>query len=252
DIRYQENPTSAMLLLWQNIKQQLAKLSNLDWLWPFRPIKIFIFVVIVICMLGFFYFSLLRKSSTVPEQVKKVLPQQDNQQKPLLPRQVENKVDNSQLADKQSDRNNSIIPITPTKPNHRSLQPSSDDTVIENIDDQTMSIYQQSNLELSAIQSIYIEPFDNNPIDEEFRKLLIENLSQVKFSILTERGLAQAILEGSLKEINGKQVVEVQLVNGMGKILFQHGPRSYSDLASAASEITLQLLEAREHRLKQH
>jgi hypothetical protein len=75
---------------------------------------------------------------------------------------------------------------------------------------------------LAAVNKIYVDPFGDEPIAQQFRDLLIRSLrANPRLTVTANRNEADAALKGKLSTRNGDQVsITVRLVNIKGKVIW--------------------------------
>jgi hypothetical protein len=105
-----------------------------------------------------------------------------------------------------------------------------------------MSSSLQAEKEFANVNRIYIEPFGDDPREQEARELLIIGLRE-SFNISDRKSSADAVVQGSLKQEPGGYLVEVILVNRSGKPLFQKGPIRYPSPAEAIDRIVKEMID---------
>src|SRR5207244_5226460 len=100
-------------------------------------------------------------------------------------------------------------PLSGQEQNPKDNHPNTDIPTKENVaeanrnqknrDRRTMSIGQGS-VELSAVQSIYVDPFGDSDSEQQLRSLLIKDLALENFNTPEKRSSADAVLQGTFKE----------------------------------------------------
>ncbi len=223
DISYQK------YLAWQESRTSVLTLLNQQWWKPFRLITGFVTVVVIVCVL-LIYFNLSNKQ-VLPKDRENVSQKQEiNKQKSL------SKEPTPQPEVNETIENNKKInePVKTIAKNTKKKFPQ---------DEQTLSSSAPIETELVKIEQIYIELLDNSPLHEQFYKLLEEYLAKESIEVLTRKDLADALLQGTLKEHNGELLMDIEIVNRKGKILFQERFTGYKDPRDLAVAIVSRLKE---------
>ncbi|MEW6735686.1 MAG: hypothetical protein AB1489_30625, partial [Acidobacteriota bacterium] len=212
----------------------------------FRVATSFITATVIVCLTLWVYFNWSGKEPELATQVRKIDQNQvvNKQKTNSLPQSMPQSVP-------QSNETTVAAKIATAKSGHEQKGISTKTQNGREIDIRTLSPSKQSEIELASIERIYIDPFGDSPLHEELNNLLKKEFTQGKIDILTKRDLADAVLQGSLKESNGKLIAEVELVNRSGKILFKERLTSDKELTDLAAKITYSLLEKKEKLNKQ-
>lgn len=109
--------------------------------------------------------------------------------------------------------------------------------------DPIMSVTPHNPPPYSAHARIYIESFGDEHQHRQLRELIISGLRADNYDLTEEREQAQAILQGTLKEINGSIIVDLELVDESGKVLLKRRLISNKGLAHMATQIARYLLQ---------
>ncbi|MBI4854773.1 MAG: hypothetical protein HY819_23495 [Acidobacteria bacterium] len=228
DISYQKP------LAWQESKISILTLLNQQWQRPFRLVTSFVTVIVIACVL-LIYFNLSNKQGLPKDkenisQKQKINKQEINKQEPL-----------SKTPTPQPEVNKTIAKNTKIKEPVKTIAKNTRKTFPQ--DEQTLSSSAPIETELVKIEQIYIELLDNSSLHEQFYKMLEEYLAKEKIEVLARKDLADALLQGTLKEHNGELLVDIEVVNRKGKILFQERFTGYKDPRDLAIVIVSRLKE---------
>ncbi|MEW6736925.1 MAG: hypothetical protein AB1489_36895, partial [Acidobacteriota bacterium] len=213
-------------LFQQAINNQQSRFSDQVLTFFHQPAKAFLAVLIIIFICGLLYFYLLPKQPIQTERATI----NESQQKPTTKQNIP---DQQQLEPNNDTTNITKEQTTKQNPKKRSRDFDNDD----DINDQILSVPRQRELALYDVQQIYIVQSNNDPLPPELYQRLAENLIARGFTLPTTTKLADAVLKLFLKEIDGKQVIEAQLINRRGKILLRSEFTTSNDPADLAARI---------------
>jgi hypothetical protein len=186
------------------------------------PKMAFGILLLSICLFGLLFYYLFKdERQMITVDQKKTT---DNQaRKENLPDQEKKDTPKQVKEDKAPDR---VVKVKP------------DRYADEDLTDKEMSASQSKNLDLSEVEKIYVDPLGDDPLAQELRNKIMEDLPRGSFTIAEKRSSADAVIKGTIKERRGKQFFEFRLINQEGTLLIKREFVIDADPLKTASGLT--------------